>query len=881
MTASNDKITPAMRQWRDMKTLHPDKILLFRMGDFYEMFHDDAVQASRLLGLTLTKRGRDLDSPPLAGIPHHQLSRYLKDFLDKGVSVAVADQLEDPAQAKGVVKRGITLVQTPGTVFDDSVLPPVANNYLAAACLADNQPAVALADLSTGEFLVLTPETARLGDVFERYAPAETLVPAEAVGNPLHPLGKILAAGLAGGVTRRDRYQFDPHEGETLLKKQYDVDTLVPYGIAREPAALGAAGAILAYLGENRLSSLAHLKPPRRVDDSQTLHIDRNTIRNLELVPAPRSGGEDRGTLLRVLDYTLTGPGARLLRNWLLAPAGRIEEIQRRQLGVGELMEKSDPRRSFRHLLDRLADFERIMARVAAERAGPRDLAALSQGIRRLPDLAALADSCEAPILKNRAGLDPLTDVADLIDSVLVADPPAQANAGGLIRPGFNPQVDEFRDIRGGGKDWLRRFQEAEQARTGIPSLKVGFNKVYGFFIEITHAHAGKVPEDYLRKQTLVNAERYITPELKAQEEKVLGAEEKLFALELEIFRNLRLEIAGQIRRVQEVARQVAEVDVVAALAEAAAAGGYVMPEVHEGLETWIGEGRHPVVEKILPSGGFVGNDTRFEPDSQRILIITGPNMSGKSTYIRQTALLVIMAHMGSAVPAREARIGLADRIFSRVGASDDLARGQSTFMVEMVETAEILHNASERSLIILDEVGRGTSTFDGVSLAWAITEYLHQVVKARTMFATHYHELAELGLILPRAKNFNVGVLDNGGDIVFLRRIQPGACDRSYGIHVGKLAGIPKTVLNRAKEILAGLEEQASARDSKMLRDSREILRAAARDVQLELFPSPRKMDETARRIVRELADVDINLLSPLDAHAFLGRLAERARGK
>ncbi len=878
--ADSEKTTPAMRQWREMKALHPDKLLFFRMGDFYEMFHADAVEASRLLGLTLTRRNRDAGAPPLAGIPHHQIDRYVKELMDKGRSVAVCDQLEDPAQAKGVVKRGITRVLTPGTVVDDNVLPPVGNNYLAAAALSGGTAALALADLSTGDFLVALPGLEELADVLVRFAPAETLAPREAVGDPAHPLGKILAAGVAGGVTRRDAYQFDPREGETLLKAHYRVASLAPFGLEDQPAALGAAGAILCYLKENQAGEIAHLKPPRILDESGTLRIDRNTIRNLELAAPPRDRS-GRPTLLSILDHTLTGPGGRLLRSWLLAPPARLEPIRRRQEAVGELLDDSTRREEFRALLDRMADFERIMARVAAGRANPRDLAALASGCRRLPDIAALADCCRAPLLKDLAGLDPLTDLADLIEDVLDPAPPANPKDGGLIRPGHSPEVDELRHIKDGGKDWIRRFQEEEQARTGIPSLKVGFNKVFGFFIEITNAHRDKAPADYVRKQTLVNAERYITPDLKAQEDKVLGAEERLFALEYDLFCALRERAAGEIRRVQAVADRVAELDAAAALAEAGARGGYVMPEVHEGLDTFIEGGRHPVVETLLPAGAFVENDLRFDPDAQRILIITGPNMAGKSTYIRQVALLCIMAHMGAPVPAKSARVGLADRVFSRVGASDDLTRGQSTFMVEMLETADILHNASERSLVILDEVGRGTSTFDGVSLAWAITEYLHQETRARTLFATHYHELAELGHILDRAKNFNVAVKDWQGDIVFLRKIQPGACDRSYGIQVGRLAGIPPAVIKRAGEILAGLEEQATERDSKMLEDSRELLRAAAREVQLELFPSPKKMDETARRVARELADVDINLLTPLDAHALLGRLAEKARGR
>ena len=881
MDLKQAKITPAMRQWHDMKALHPDKLLFFRMGDFYEMFYDDAVRGSKLLGITLTKRGRDHDSPPLAGIPHHQLDKYIKDAMEKGCSVAVCDQLEDPAQAKGVVKRGITRVLTPGTVVDEDVLPPTGNNYLAAVAMQGGSAAVALLDISTGEFLVVLPRAERLADVFERYAPAETLAPSDTVGNAATPLGRMLSGGLGGGVTRRDGYQFDPHEGETLLKNHFRVSTLDAFGIGECPAALGACGAVLAYLKENQANDLAHIMPPRIQDDSGVMRIDRNTIRNLELAGPPRRRGGTGNYLLDILDKTMTGPGGRLLRNWLLSPPARIGEIHFRQAAVGELLGDAAKRRTLRGLLDRMADFERIMARVAAERANPRDLAALAAGARRLPEIAALVDESDAPLLKNCADIDTLIDVADLIESTLSPEPPASMKDGGIVRDGCDARVDEYREILGGGKNWIQSFQDAEQARTGISSLKVGFNKVFGFYIEITNTHKDKAPPEYTRKQTLVNAERYITPELKAQEEKVLGAEEKLFALEYDLFCRLRAAVGGEIRRVQAAARVIALLDVVQSLAEAGEEGNYVMPVVHEGLDSFIEEGRHPVVERLLPAGAFVDNDVRFDAESQRVLIITGPNMAGKSTFIRQVALIFIMAHMGGPVPARSARIGLADRVFSRVGASDDLARGQSTFMVEMVETADILHNATERSLIILDEVGRGTSTFDGVSLAWAITEYLHEKVKGRVLFATHYHELAELGHILGRAKNYNVAVKDWDGEIVFLRRIQPGACDRSYGIHVARLAGVPGGVLQRAAEILAGLEEQASERDSKMLEDSRELLRAAARDVQLELFPSPKKMDELGRRLVRELADVDVNLLSPMDALGLLARLSEKARGK
>ncbi len=879
MTARpEDKLTPAMRQWQEMKDQHPDKILLFRMGDFYETFHDDAVRLSRLCDLTLTKRGKNADAPALAGVPHHQLNRYLKMLCDKGESVAVADQLEDPAQAKGVVKRGITMVVTPGTLIDENVLPERDNNFLAAATVKSGKYAVAYVDLSTGEFSVVLPDEALVMDEFDRIAPAETLIPRDIASQNDHVLTQALAYGLGGGVTRRDSYHFDAREGRARLVALLGVSTLEAYDLEDKPAALGAIGAILAYLEENQASKLRHLRPPRIRDESGLLRIDRNTIRNLELVEG--ATGKKSGSLLSVLDQTQTGPGARLLKQRLLAPSTLEGVIRSRQEAVAELMEDAKLRRELRAQLDRMADFERIMARVAAERATPRDLAALAAGCDRLPAIAEMAGGCRAGLLTEIAEMDRLEDLYGIIADALVEDPPALLKDGGVIRTGFHPELDELRGIQTGGRAWLDEYQAREQARTGIPSLKVGYNRVFGYYIEITHTHKDKSPPEYVRKQTLTNAERYITEELKKYEDKALGAEERMLQLEQDLFQALREHVGEHIRRVQQTADKLAELDFLQSLAEAGAAGRYVMPELHDGLDTEIREGRHPVVETLLPAGQFVDNDVEFLPDSTRIVFITGPNMAGKSTYIRQVALLVIMAQLGAPVPAKSARIGIADRVFSRVGAADDLSRGQSTFMVEMVETADILHHASERSLVILDEVGRGTSTFDGVSLAWAITEYLHQNTGARTLFATHYHELAELGHILPKAKNFNVAVREWNKDIVFLRKIQPGACDRSYGIHVAKMAGIPAGVLQRAGEILHGLEIQAQERDYKMLEDTRAVLRAAARDVQLELFAPPRPLDEIAKELVTELAKVDVNHLSPMDAHALLSRLAEQARG-
>ncbi len=765
-------------------------------------------------------------------------------------------------------------------MLDDSVLPPRDNNFLASLALVKQEAAIAFIDLSTGEFFIVPTTPERLEDEFERWRPAETLVASEIASNPQHPLAPLLAHSVTGGITRRDSYQFDPHEGGVILRERFQVETLAGFGIEDKPACLGAAGAALAYLKENQASEFAHFKAPRLREDNGLLKLDRNSIRNLELIPATRTASRE-ATLLGVLDRTRTGPGGRLLRSWLLQPLARLEPILKRQDAILWLMADPAVRNEIASLLDGLADLERIAARVTANRATPRDLAALAASCRLLPSLSALVAGSQAELLRQCADLDPMQDVADLIESAILPDPPVTTRDGGLVCPGFSAEVDELRDIRSGGKEWLTAFQEEEQKRSGIPSLKVGYNRVFGFYIEITHTHKDKIPEDYIRKQTLTNAERYITPALKEHEEKVLGAESRLLDLEFDIFCTIRDDVAKSVRRIQDAAERMARLDALLSLATVSAERKYCMPELHDGLETEILEGRHPVVESLLPQGSFVDNDLCFDPKEQRIIIITGPNMAGKSTYIRQCALLYVMAQMGTAIPAKSARIGLADRIFTRVGAADDMSRGLSTFMVEMVETADILNNATERSILILDEVGRGTSTFDGVSLAWAITEYIHHQIGARTLFATHYHELAELGHILDMAKNYNVAVKDWGKEITFLHKIESGACNRSYGIHVGQIAGIPRPVVDRATEILKGLEAQASERDYQMLKDSRKLLRAAAREVQLELFAPPKPLVEVGKEVVLELSKIDVNRLTPLDAQLILSRLVEKANGK
>ncbi|MBN2710904.1 MAG: DNA mismatch repair protein MutS [Planctomycetes bacterium] len=870
---SKQKKTPMMEQYHAIKSQHTDKILFFRMGDFYEMFFEDAKIVSRELGLTLTSRDKGENPVPMAGAPHHQGDRYIKELIEKGYKVAVCDQLEDPAQAQGIVKRGVTRVVTPGTVLEDNCLKSHSNNFLAAVTSDGSKAGLAYVDISTGEFFVSYLDFETLGDELERLAPSETLVPA-AQALPDKPLAKALRFRAVGVLTERDDYHFDPGHSERVIKEHFGVQNLSGFGIEDAPHATGAAGAVLEYINETQKTSLAHIRRLRLINRGEHLILDRTTQRNLELTHPLMSGGKS-ATLLSVIDRTKTGPGGRLIKSWLLRPLTNLEIILSRQDGIRDFMEDHILRAELREHLAGIADMERIMARVITNRANPRDLAALAASIGRLPGISALAESLRAPILQNLvAQVDTLDDLGDLISECLVDEPPVQIKDGGIIRDGYHPELDELRSIASGGKDWLANFQKAEQERTGIPSLKIGFNKVFGYYIEITKAHKDKAPAEYDRKQTLVNAERFITPQLKEYESKVLGAEERISRIEYELFSELREKVALNVERVQTVARALAELDVLASLAEVGATNKYIIPEVHEGIHTEFIAGRHPVLETMIPDGEFISNDTIFDPETCRLMIITGPNMAGKSTYIRQVALLTILAQMGAPVPAEKAMVGVADRIFTRVGAADDLSRGQSTFMVEMSETANILNNATERSLVILDEVGRGTSTFDGVSLAWSITEFLHHDLKARTLFATHYHELAELGVILDRAENFNVAVRDWGGEVIFLHKIQPGSCDRSYGIQVGRLAGIPQPVIERAQEMLNGFEAQAAERDYNYINNA-DALRAAARDVQMDLFaPKQYQLEE----IGKELQGLELDNMTPVQAHEFLRNLAEKA---
>jgi DNA mismatch repair protein MutS len=802
--------TPMMQQYREAKERHPGMLLLFRMGDFYELFYDDAEVVSRLLGLTLTSRDKTI---PMAGFPHHQLDGYLRKLLRCGHRVAVCDQVEDPAVARGLVRREVTRIVTPGTLTDDGLLDPRQANHLAALAPSGSPrgtAGLAWVELSTGAFHAADVARERLADELARLAPAELLAAEGADGAPeaagfFERLRELLP-GMT--VTARPDWTFDPATARAALMHHFGVTTLAGFGFEDALPCLAAAGALLMYLQETLKASLAHLSRLRPHAEQRFLFLDEVTRRGLELTRTLRDNTRS-GSLLSVIDRTVTPMGARLLQDWVLAPLAERGPIDARLDAVAELADDGVLRREARAALGDAPDLQRLTARVCTGRASPRDLAAVARALALLPRVKAAAFGRRAALLRDlEARLELCPDLRECLGAALAEDPPLSPREGGVIRQGYDAGLDELRATAGGGKDWIARYQAEEVTRTGIPSLKVGFNQVFGYYIEVTHAHGHRIPENYQRKQTLKNAERYITPELKEHEEQVLTAQEKIYQLEYDLFVQLRDRVAAQTARLLQAAEVLATLDVLAALAELAAERNYCRPALSDEPVLVVSDGRHPVLDQTLPPGTFVPNDLRMGPEDGWFLLVTGPNMGGKSVYLRQAALIALLAQVGSFVPARSATVGLADRIFTRVGASDELTRAQSTFMVEMTEAANILNNATPRSLVILDEIGRGTSTYDGVSLAWGITEYLHDRVGCRALFATHYHELAQLAERLAGLRNCNVLVHEGDDGIVFLHKIAPGSADKSYGIHVAQRAGVPEEVLGRAREVLAELEK-------------------------------------------------------------------------
>lgn len=788
------ELTPAMRQYMEVKARFPDCIIFFRMGDFYEMFFEDAVLASRILDIALTTRDKGKENPiPMCGVPYRAASAYVRKLLEHGHKVAICEQVEDPKKAKGLVRREVVQVITPGMVVDEEGLPEGENNYLTGLYPRGGRFGLCFFDLSTGEFRGTSVEDrSLLWSELKRNSPKEILLPEGEEG-----LKALIDRELPGVlVDLLPEGQFAPFE-----------DPLLPEGLPGE--VLAAAAAVLRYARATQGEDLAHVRPLVGYEVQGYLVLDETTQRNLELFSSQRGGV----SLFEVLDRTTTSMGRRRLRQWLNYPLMDLEAIRRRQEAIGELKEKAIKRRRIQEGLVGLVDLERLCSRLALGRANPRDLGALREALRRLPELAGMLEGLGAPLLEEirRSLSSPPEGLLELLEEAIVDDPPPLATEGGIIRDGYHPELDELRAISREGKAFIAKLEQRERERTGIPSLKVGYNQVFGYYIEVTKANLHLVPPDYIRKQTLVGAERFVTQELKEYEAKVLGAEERIKALEYELFSEVRARAAQGIKDLQRIADDLAVLDCLCGLAEVAASNHYVRPTVDDGPEIVIREGRHPVIEQTSPEP-FVPNDTRLDP-SQHLLVITGPNMAGKSTYIRQVALIVIMAQMGSFVPAKEAKIGLVDRIFTRIGASDDISRGQSTFMVEMRETASILKEATPRSLVILDEIGRGTSTFDGLAIAWAVAEYLHDRTGCKVLFATHYHELTQLEERLPRARNYHIAVKEYRGDVVFLRELRPGGMAKSYGIQVAKLAGLPEEVVERAKEVLQGLEREWRAK--------------------------------------------------------------------
>lgn len=800
------ELTPGMRQYMDAKrSLTKDTLLMFRMGDFYEMFFEDAKIASSLMNVVLTSRA----GAPLCGVPYKAVRLYIPKLLAAGYKVALADQLEDARFAKGLVKRDITEVITPGTLMEDSMLDDRRSNYLAAILPSKGRWGLATLELTTGEFRLAEIAPESLDSELTRLKPAETLAPASVLERwQLEGFPKEVPRNL--NWTSLEDWHFDIEVCRKDMLRHFQVASLDGFGCRGYETAIGAAGAILHYACTNLRKDAANITRISAYQPEDCLVLDRISQRNLELVE-PIFTGEKNNTLLSVMDETVTPMGARMLREWLLRPLNNLHDILERQDAVDDLFSHPMLLGELREMLAAIRDIERTITRLAVgSNASARDLLVLKRGLEMVPGLRTLLSDASAQLLHNEADeLEELPELTELIGRAIVDEPPATIHDGGIFREGFNQELDTLRHASTEGKDWIAQYQLQEQQRTGIKSLKVRFNKVFGYFIEVSKSFLDIVPQEYIRKQTIVNGERFITPELKEIEDKVLGSDEKSQALEYELFQELRQRVCTHLQQIQKTARSVAAVDCLGSLAQVAIQYNYVRPEVVEETVLDIRDGRHPVLDARMTDSAFVPNDCLLDTSSNQIGLITGPNMAGKSTFIRQVALLVIMAQMGSFIPVRKARIGMADRIFTRVGAADDLSRGQSTFMVEMVETANILNHATPRSLIILDEIGRGTSTFDGLSLAWAIAEFLHDTPtsKARTLFATHYHELTDLALTKPGVKNYNVLVREQGEEILFLRKIAPGIADKSYGIHVARLAGIPRQIIDRAAQVLENLE--------------------------------------------------------------------------
>ena len=855
---SSSGSTPMMTQFWKAKREAPGALLFFRMGDFYELFGDDAVTASQELGIALTSRAKGTDALPMAGVPVRAVDGYLMKLVRKGFKVAICEQVSDPRARAGIVDRAITRVVTAGTITEEDALDAREHNYLASLHAAPAGAGLAWVDVSTGRMRASELPLSEVADEVSRISPAELLL-AETADESFPELASELRRELGPRITERDPWRFDSDGARRALFAHFRVASLEGYGIENASPIVSAAGALVEYLQETQRSACEHVRALELVQPADFLVLDRATRATLELVRTQREGRRE-GTLLEALDACLTPMGGRLLREWLLAPLRRPEPILHRQRGVAELAEAPFLREESRELLRGVQDVERLVAKVSTGRANARDLAGVAASLAPVPALEAKLEDVYSEILSELHGeLDPLEELCERVRSTLVDRPPMTVREGGLVREGFSADLDELRQMAGDAKSWMARFQASESERTGISGLKIGYNSVFGYFIEIPRGQVERAPAEYVRKQTIKSAERYVTPELKEFEGKVLRAEERSRELEYELFIELRDEVGRNLARILDTAHALARLDVLAGLAQKASENVYVAPEIDEGDEIEIVDGRHPVLEQLPGEDAFVPNDSRLDRSGRLITILTGPNMAGKSTWVRQTALIALMAQIGSFVPARSARIGMIDRIFTRLGTADDIVRGASTFMVEMVEVANIINNATDRSLIVLDEVGRGTSTFDGLALAWAIVEHVRERIGARTLFATHYHQLTDLASRYDGICNMNVAVREWEDEIVFLHKIVEGGTDRSYGIHVARLAGVPPELLARAKDILLDLERDEDDLASRIAGSSGSP--PSSDGLQLTLFaagPSP---------IEEEIRKLDLEQMSPLEA--------------
>ncbi len=886
MSSKTKSLTPLMRQYHQIKEEHEGAILLFRVGDFYETFADDAELVSKELGITLTKRNNGSDQTPLAGFPYHALDTYLPKLVKKGYRVAVCEQVENPSEAKKagrkIVNREVTEITTPGVTMSEKLLEHKRNNYAAAVFWDGKTAGVSFADVSTGEFALCEIPKGQLGDLLQSISPAELLLPQDLKNNvPEHLLDY--------NMTFIEDWVYEGDYGYNLLTDHFETHSLKGFGVEDKEVAHVAAGALMHYIQETQKASLGHIKRLQAYESSEYMALDGSTKRNLELVTTIQDGGNSEGTLISILDDTCTAMGGRMLRKWIMRPLKRMKPIRQRLNAVEAFNVNHDARENLQEELKEVGDLERLISRICVGRANPRDLVKLKTSLAQLPRIKMQFNQLDEPLLQDiLERLKLLIEVQESIEEAIVEEPPTSTRDGDIFKDGYNEELDELRNIARNGKDYIADIKDELAKETGIDSLKIGYNKVYGYYIEVTNTHADKVPEHFIRKQTLVNSERYITPELKEVEEKILSSEEQSKALEYDLFEDLRIKIAGFAEEIQQVAEALAELDCLQSFAEISYHNNYCKPAIADDQKINITKGRHPVVEKTLPPGDpFIPNDIHLENEDEQILIITGPNMAGKSIILRQTGLIVLLAQIGCFVPADEAHIGLVDKIFTRVGASDNLAAGESTFLVEMNEAANILNNATRNSLILLDEVGRGTSTFDGLSIAWSLAEYLHNQpsVAAKTLFATHYHELNELENMYDHIVNYNVSVKEHDDKVIFLRKLVRGGADHSYGIQVADMAGLPSIVIERAKEILSNLEnhsldltdsngtlEEGAKKKKAAVKKAAQEMEKQGQITQPSLFQA--QLDPNTEQLIDKLEACDPNRMTPIESLMLVSEL-------